>query len=89
MYTLSRPCPCPHQVRAIAGALQALLAAMSGRGGGPGTWLASNAPAVASRLAAMVAELAAARGANVQVKLTEIVSELYTELGADARRQAL
>ena len=37
----------------------------------------------------MVAELAAARGANVRVKLTEIISELYTELGSDARRQAL
>ena len=75
-------------MRALAGALQALLAAMSGRGG-PGTWLASNAPAVASRLPAMVAELTAARGAAVRIKLTEIISELYTELGADARRPAL
>ena len=37
----------------------------------------------------MVAELTAARGAAVRVKLTEIIGELYTELGADARRRAL
>ena len=76
------------QVRAIADALKALLAAMAGREGA-GSWLATNAPAVASRLAAMTAELNAVRGAAVRVKLTEIIRELTTELGADERRRAL
>ena len=37
----------------------------------------------------MTAELTAARGAAVRVKLTEIIRELTTELGADERRCAL
>ena len=76
------------QVRAIADALKALLAAMAGRADS-GSWLATNAPAVASRLAAMATELTTARGAAVRVKLTEIIRELTTELGTDEHRCAL